>query len=714
MFFNCPSHFCIYTSAVITILPQLATSLSIPRSLQQPIPLCAQPCLASFIAEGYPTSTCLNQRDLACLCSHYSTTGYTLGEVALSCVHSSCSDQAVSNSSSVYDLCVGQTGAVTQTHKTLTITASQSQAVSVTTVVTTVSAMSISVESGTIGANAFTSTASSTTFETSTASSTSAAPSNVILTASGSPTVPTQFPPSASSSSTSPNTAVPSQSLTKAQLVGVSVAGAASVILLLAVVILVTCVKVRKASRRRSSRDSFDFADKTPRAHTPPPSTDAIGPRGGNGGVEVAPLRWSDSGQKQQRWSSRQPGLAPWHIGVALSPEMEQTGSPDSVRSTRTVSQLLPDRPNVTSITAIPRTRPASNMTGITVFEEDRPSRNVTPRFLFPLPPSQTYAPPRYANQHTLSPEKTKPPPLQLAMPVNQPRNQLVPPSINVPRIVYIPRNSGRSSQFPTPKHSSTYSNRPSVSIPPTSAARSSASYLPTYYTGVSSHEASPLPDLPRSNHSSTSNGYLTPRKASSKSARASLASETSFESADPGEPTPPDEEDKQLSPVAESPLSRLRYPKIPRASNQIVPRSPRQSSSSTQSLSWRQSLGYSPATLLARRRGARAAKDLEHRLWITESYGRSNRNVTDSSRGHCRSGSHNTLRHYDAHTAFSGGRASYDRSYTYSQTRRIDELQERWVGIDSPRTELVIKSPLWEPKLTPTRRGDNLYIAVS
>ncbi|TID19130.1 hypothetical protein E6O75_ATG06251 [Venturia nashicola] len=66
-------------------------------------------------------------------------------------------------------------------------------------------------------------------------------------------------------------------------------------------------------------------------------------------------------------------------------------------------------------------------------------------------------------------------------------------------------------------------------------------------------------------------------RRPSKSSARSdSQASYTSFESMGSDEdPTPPQEEDKRLSPVHESPVSYLRYPKVPRASNQIVPRTP-------------------------------------------------------------------------------------------------------------------------------------------
>jgi len=64
-------------------------------------------------------------------------------------------------------------------------------------------------------------------------------------------------------------------------------------------------------------------------------------------------------------------------------------------------------------------------------------------------------------------------------------------------------------------------------------------------------------------------------RRPSKASSRDSQASFTSFESlGSDDDPTPPQEEDRRLSPVHESPVTNLRYPKIPRPANQAVPRS--------------------------------------------------------------------------------------------------------------------------------------------
>jgi hypothetical protein len=117
----------------------------------------------------------------------------------------------------------------------------------------------------------------------------------------------------------------------------------------------------------------------------------------------------------------------------------------------------------------------------------------------------------------------------------------------------------------------------------------------------------------------------------------------------DPDETTPENEVDKQLSPVS--------YPKVPRPSNQAIPRSPLTTSSRK-------------VTLAEKRRGEDLSLDLGHGLMI------SNFNEAPDT----------PLRKYSRR----------------KQQRRNHQ---------TPRMEL--KSPLWEPKLTPSRRGDDLFLSV-
>ena len=50
------------------------------------IPTCAQTCFISFLDSNFDTSTCGTTPTLDCLCSHNTTTGYTVGEGGVQCI----------------------------------------------------------------------------------------------------------------------------------------------------------------------------------------------------------------------------------------------------------------------------------------------------------------------------------------------------------------------------------------------------------------------------------------------------------------------------------------------------------------------------------------------------------------------------------------------------------------------------------------------------
>jgi stress response protein YsnF len=49
----------------------------------------------------------------------------------------------------------------------------------------------------------------------------------------------------------------------------------------------------------------------------------------------------------------------------------------------------------------------------------------------------------------------------------------------------------------------------------------------------------------------------------------------------------------------------------------------------------------------------------------------------------------------------------------TLSVRRKRDEMKEINVGRDVDIDEGGLKSPIWVPRLTPTRKGDDLFISV-
>ncbi|KAI9725610.1 MAG: hypothetical protein M1828_002895 [Chrysothrix sp. TS-e1954] len=233
---------------------------------------------------------------------------------------------------------------------------------------------------------------------------------------------------------------------------------------------------------------------------------------------------------------------------------------------------------------------------------------------------------------------------------VAHPPDQQAKPRNPPPHSLNFNRNNPPGLLFPPPRPSpaaSTYSNLPS----------SSRDYIPSYYCSSSPFHPPPiatyaLPPPPPLTSSalpqplSVTSNSKTPSKPSnhgtSKSARPksnrreSNASDTSFESlysestppddTGPTSPppaststfktpvTPPRQNGTPLTPIDEgpsSPISALRYPKIPRASNQAVarPSPPPSDPSHTRE-----------GSLLEKRRGQDTAHDLEKGLWITGS----------------------------------------------------------------------------------------------
>ncbi|KAJ9630892.1 hypothetical protein H2203_001419 [Taxawa tesnikishii (nom. ined.)] len=228
--------------------------------------------------------------------------------------------------------------------------------------------------------------------------------------------------------------------------------------------------------------------------------------------------------------------------------------------------------------------------------------------------------------------------------------------------------------------------------MPPNSAV----SYLPSYYTSNDSRTPVAKQMSLESGEARVGETFISRKPLPNpKPRRQSSASDTSFESVDPEEPTPPEEEDKQLSPVAESPISGLRYPKVPRSSNQAVPRSP-PTTFSLQPLRPKTPERKQSTTLVAKRRGANAAQDLERRLYIHNSSCGGSFDSTSST------------------VVVPSSRLAQQRT----RSKHESPLRGYGKGVGAqygtPKMqEMELKSPLWEPKLTPSRRGDDLFISV-
>ena len=351
------------------LLPQVIlagphSTASLPIYLTNNVPACAHRCLESYIVDNYNTSPCRDTQDIECLCKSKTTSGFTLGEGALSCLASYCSESVLEHSINVYELCAFVENARPMTHGTLTVTQ-----VVATTVAHTSHAQTTTLPHS-IGhplSSSLNLTHSSSTHARSSSSRTnsisSSSPTHSIS-SSVSPILPlsttqlTSVRPSVTSIIVSPasSSAVskPQPALTKSQIAGITVAGVASAALAFGVLLCIFCFP-RKDKKWRNSGLSFG-CDKiiSSRPGSPMLPQDVVADLE-HGDGSVGPNRPTFE-YKTGRWSFWRKSTKPEDIGVAVGPqalhltpptENDPTldEAPASARSFRTPSQLLPDKP---------------------------------------------------------------------------------------------------------------------------------------------------------------------------------------------------------------------------------------------------------------------------------------------------------------------------------------------------------------------------------
>jgi hypothetical protein len=71
---------------ICAILTYANASFTLTPEVTNFIPSCAQTCFISFLDSNFNTATCGTTPTLDCLCSHNTTTGYTVGEGAVQCI----------------------------------------------------------------------------------------------------------------------------------------------------------------------------------------------------------------------------------------------------------------------------------------------------------------------------------------------------------------------------------------------------------------------------------------------------------------------------------------------------------------------------------------------------------------------------------------------------------------------------------------------------
>lgn len=611
-------------SLAYLLLPQVVlagplSTVSLSPYLTDKIPKCAQQCVGSYISDNFRTSTCRYKQDLKCLCTSKSISGLTLGEGALSCLASYCSEEVLEERVGLYSLCEGIKSARPMTHGTLTVTHVVPTTVALTSHSSTKTlphsiglprATSSKVPHST-PAHSSSTRSTTSTHHTSSAHSSSATHSSSIHTTTRTPTTKSSSSPISSSVSIavaplptfethipSPSTTFiaspasssaapkPPRNLTTPQIAGVTVAGVASAALAFGVLFCIFCFR-RKDRKTRNSGSSFG-GDKI--VHTRPGSrnlsttalvtgagaeTGAEDPERGFGNSTFVIARERNGENRTSRWSFWRRSTKPEEIGLAVGPEMMQTTpptehaqvhdeAPASATSYRTTSQLLPEKPIYPTYS---------------LFPHPQTLRVVNPTTSPVSPQSPDSAETRFTD---VAGPSTKPAPRgRLSVDTSQRSLQQKPrtvrPSGSDPFLDSHSDPQGLVASgiagglAPSPWSQSLHPVRKPVpalrpsgapNLQPSAAWSKPSLQIPSTYAGRPTYgvpEQSRVPDPTWG--SKQRNSFARP------TTQCSNASHTSFE--DDGEDDEPTNAQPVLSPVAESPKIRsppgaVRYPKIP------------------------------------------------------------------------------------------------------------------------------------------------------
>ncbi|KAL4870987.1 hypothetical protein BDV12DRAFT_41406 [Aspergillus spectabilis] len=358
-------------------------------SLLDLMPKCASGCLESFISTEYPRNACSTGCDLNYLCTENTTSGYTLGEAALRCSLSLCSIE-VALSFDTYSICDSVPGALPRTHPTIVATitspANPTSTVTPTTIITTQTETTETrpTLSSTSTETDHTST-TITTFQTliSTTDSTEDSPSTE--TDEPNPTTSSDSSPKPTSSETSSPS--PEGGLNSGAVIGVSVVSGIAGFFIIGVIIFFCCRKARR--RNAQDREFFEIGghmSEPPDFHFPP-NRPPMGPRPSPGNFNTD----SESARLVPPIDTEYQHPAVMVTGPENEYEYNHTPARNadrsalqsysnidldaaSVASSRTVSDLLPEKP---TYELYPRplrwsqhkkSRPSS---GATFFEEE-------------------------------------------------------------------------------------------------------------------------------------------------------------------------------------------------------------------------------------------------------------------------------------------------------------------------------------------------------
>ncbi|KAJ5609074.1 hypothetical protein N7528_009641 [Penicillium herquei] len=222
------------------------------------IPDCARNCTENFIKTSYSSSSCADT-DYKCLCRTETPSTLTLGEAAIECAYALCSE-SIRESTKAYHICDSVSGALSETHSTLTATTFASTLSSTTTDVsaTTTESSTSSTTSTSHHAEATSTSESSKTSSSTTESSTTSSETALItsfhastISGSGEPhySITSYMSTSTSTNSSAATGESSSSSVSAGTVIGVSVVSGVAGCFIIGVAVFYGAKKWRKNHR---------------------------------------------------------------------------------------------------------------------------------------------------------------------------------------------------------------------------------------------------------------------------------------------------------------------------------------------------------------------------------------------------------------------------------------------------------------------------------
>lgn len=318
---------------------------TVVKPLHDRVPDCAFRCIQDFIQSEYTGNACSKQLDINCLCRTNTTNGLTLGEGALRCIFSYCT-QRTQSSLNAYSICDSVPGALPKTHATITATVPFANPPAATTQIGDPEPVSYSF------------TESTSTHPTTLPVSASTTSTNSLSTTTGSShsTSPT---PTTNTHSEPTHTPESTDTLNSSAVIGISVASGISVVFIFGVAVFFCCRRIRHRHRNKEDPNFFEiggFMSEPPEFTVPPVRRQNPGPQSTTNidqadrkvmnpfkavALNPAVVVTKPDHDRSSGYDSLQ------RIGLAISSESELDTASRSQATPRTLSDLLPDKPDL-------------------------------------------------------------------------------------------------------------------------------------------------------------------------------------------------------------------------------------------------------------------------------------------------------------------------------------------------------------------------------